>query len=65
MTKNRKNQKEFAPRIVESGANWQITRMPGSTDYDAHIAERGYIGSRPTPTAARMLIAEYNVPEVK
>ncbi len=64
MAKTRKNRQNAAPQIVERGANWQIVRLAGASDYDAHIDGRGYIGSKPTPTAARMLIAEYNCPEV-
>lgn len=63
MTTSRKNRQQSAPTIVEQGANWRIMRVPGASDYDAYIADRGYIGSRPTPTAARMLIADYNVQE--
>lgn len=65
MAKSGKNRQEPAPHITEQGANWQIVKQPKAADYDAYIDGRGYIGSRPTPTAARMLIADYNVPEVR
>jgi hypothetical protein len=64
MAKTRKNRQEIGPRIIDQGANWQITQVPGEPNYDAHIDGRGYIGSRPTSNAARTLIAEYNMPEV-
>ncbi len=64
MAKSRKIRQEAAPRIIDQGENWQIIRRPDASDYDAHIEGRGYIGSRRTPTEARMLIAEYNAPEV-
>jgi hypothetical protein len=63
MASKRKNRQEVSPRIVEQGANWRIEQIPGDRDYWAYVEERGFIGARPTATAARMLIAEYNVPE--
>lgn len=64
MAKIRKNsQTTPAISIVEQGKNWRIERQRGAADYDAHIDDRGYIGSRPSPTEARMLIASYNVRE--
>lgn len=64
MAKNRKNGQQSSPRIVEQGANWQIVKPVGASEFDALIDGIGYIGSKATQTAARMLIAEYNVPEV-
>jgi hypothetical protein len=58
-----RSKKEPTPRIIEQGANWRIEQLPGEADYWAYIEGRGFIGARPTSTAARMLIAEYNVPE--
>jgi hypothetical protein len=64
MTKSRKNQQKSTVMIVDQGANWRIERERGASDYLAYVDGRGYIGYRPTATAARMLIAEYNCPEV-
>ena len=64
MAAKRKNSQTKSTRtVVESGANWRIEREKGASDYLAYIDGRGYIGYRPTTTAARMLIAEYNMPE--
>ena len=61
MAPKRKNQPEST--VVEQGANWKIERRRYTGDYWAFVDERGFIGARPTQTAARMLIASYNVPE--
>lgn len=44
------------PRVVESGEGWYIAYDPNTKDYSAYV-EMEYIGSRNTPTEARMLVS--------
>jgi hypothetical protein len=62
MAQKRKNSQP-EERIIDSGANWKITQKRGERDYWAWIEDRGFIGARPTSTAARSLIMEFNAPE--
>ena len=68
MRNSRNNHQEPQPRIVEKDERnpeplWWIERQPGKPDYWSYVDGLGFIGARATQTAARMLIAEFNVPE--